>query len=47
MNCEINNDNQYTYLSYKAQSYEADITLVRKESRTKSMDNLKPDNLNL
>jgi hypothetical protein len=52
INCEIRNrieDSQYSQLSYKTNGYyiKDETILEKKESRTKSMDNLKLDNFNL
>ena len=50
VNCEIPSGKEdYSQLSYRTNGYEIkeEITLERKESRTKSMDNFKPDNYNL
>jgi hypothetical protein len=49
MNCQIPiRGSQYSELSYQTNNYDInDITLERRESRTKSMDNIKSDNLNL
>lgn len=50
VNCEIPSGKEdYSQLSYRTNGYEIkeETTPERKESRTKSMDNFKPDNYNL